>query len=454
MNDSSAPSTSSLPAVSLFSNCGAGDLGYAQAGFSFEVLAELERMRLDVAALNHPNAEPVHGDLRDTWRAVVAAYRRRQGDVAPALLAACPPCQGMSSARSGRGRADDADAGSRDERNLLVQVIARVTHALKPRIVVVENVTAFLSRQVRHPDTDVPVSAAVLLARSLRQRYVLYALTCDLAEYGIPQTRKRTFLTFVRRDVPSLEDLRRHARAPFPRPTHARDGGGQLGPTLRQALASLAAPPLDARDPSRAGAGMHAVPVWKGRRYHLVASIPPYGGQGAWANSVCPNCGDVEVQDSAAACPHCAGPLARPVVEENGTLRLVRGFRSSSYTRMRPDEPAATVTTASGSMGSDKTLHPWENRVLSPLECAHLQTFPPDFRWGEALERWGSTNVRAMIGEAVPPQFTRLHGEVLAGLLGAPSTAPPIARSDRRVMRAHTALKTAEAAFLARRAQR
>jgi len=121
---------------------------------------------------------------------------------------------------------------------------------------------------------------------------------------------------------------------------------------------------------------------------------------------------------------------------------------------MRPDEPAATVTTASGSMGSDKTLHPWENRVLSPLECAHLQTFPPDFRWGEALERWGSTNVRAMIGEAVPPQFTRLHGEVLAGLLGAPSTAPPIARSDRRVMRAHTALKTAEAAFLARRAQR
>lgn len=452
MNGSSP--TSALPAVSLFSNCGAGDLGYAQAGFSFEVLTELEKMRLDVAALNHPNAETVHGDLRDTWRAAVAAYRRSQGDVAPALLAACPPCQGMSSARSGRGRSDDADAGSRDERNLLVQVIARVTHALKPRIVVVENVTAFLSRQVRHPDTDLPVSAAVLLARSLRQRYDLYALTCDLAEYGIPQTRKRTFLTFVRRDMPSRGELQRHARAPFPRPTHARDGGGSPRPTLRQALASLAAPSLDAREPSSAGIGMHAVPVWEGRRYHLVASIPPNSGQGAWANSVCPTCGDVEVQDNAAACPLCAGPLARPVVEENGTLRLVRGFRSSSYTRMWPDEPAATITTASGSMGSDKTLHPWENRVLSPLECAHLQTFPPDFRWGEALERWGSTNVRAMIGEAVPPQFTRLHGEVLAGLLGVRSTGPPIARSDRRVTKAHAALKVAEDAFLARRAQR
>src|SRR5204863_3887466 len=110
--------------------------------------------------------------------------------------------------------------------------------------------------------------------------------------------------------------------------------------------------------------------------------------------------------------------LARPVVQEaDGGYRFVNGFRTSSYTRMCPDLPAATITTASGFIGSDKTIHPWENRVLSPRECAYLQTFPASFRWGDTLTRYGQSNVRRMIGEAVPPRFTRAHGRVLRALL-------------------------------------
>ena len=84
---------------------------------------------------------------------------------------------------------------------------------------------------------------------------------------------------------------------------------------------------------------------------------------------------------------------------------------------MRADEPAATVTTASGNLGSDKTIHPWENRVLSPEECAMLQTFPPEFKWGDTLAVYGTSHMRAMIGEAVPPLFTRAQGETLCVLL-------------------------------------
>ncbi|MCY4223338.1 MAG: DNA cytosine methyltransferase [Bacteroidetes bacterium] len=87
-----------------------------------------------------------------------------------------------------------------------------------------------------------------------------------------------------------------------------------------------------------------------------------------------------------------------------------------AYRRMSPDEPASTITTASGHIGSDRTLHPWENRVLSPAECAHLQTFPSDFKWGNAIDRWGHSPVRQMIGEAVPPLFTQMHGDILASL--------------------------------------
>jgi DNA (cytosine-5)-methyltransferase 1 len=190
---------------------------------------------------------------------------------------------------------------------------------------------------------------------------------------------------------------------------------------------------------------MHAVPLWNNTRYRMVAAIPPNTGAGAWSNNDCDACGGGAAPEDS-QCRSCGTTLLRPVVRgSDGRTRLVRGFRTSSYTRMHPDRPAATVTTASGHLGSDRTLHPWENRVLSALECCHLQTFPSDFEWGDALRRWGSTNVRAMIGEAVPPLFTQQHGEVLAGMLTGEPKRAAIAASDVRVRRALLGLAHAEA---------
>jgi DNA (cytosine-5)-methyltransferase 1 len=422
----------SLPAISLFTNCGAGDLGYAKAGFRFQVLAELQSRRLDVAALNHPQASTVPGDLRNTWPRVIEEYRARMQSARPALLSACPPCQGMSSARSGRGLASDPDAGSRDTRNLLVDIVARVANELQPRIVVVENVLAFLTRQVRHPDTDETISAARLLVERLETRYELFALRADLADFGVPQTRRRAFLVLVHRDEPGLVRLRTVGTAPFPGATHGPD---RLYPhaTIRQALLELDAGPLDSMTVESAGEGLHRVPVWDHRRRFMVASIPANSGAGAWANTNCQACGPMDVLGDAATCPRCDAPLARPVVCENGGWRLVRGFPNSSYTRMHPDRPAATITTATGRIGSDNTLHPSEHRVLSMLECQHLQTFPRNFDWGDHLERYGHTSLRQMIGEAVPPQFTELHGRVLASVLRGRAPRGAMPTSDRRV---------------------
>ena len=80
----------------------------------------------------------------------------------------------MSSARGSRGHENDADAGSRDARNLLVEVIADVAREVEPRIVVVENVPAFLPRLVIDPHTSEPISAAALLIRLLGNRYCVY----------------------------------------------------------------------------------------------------------------------------------------------------------------------------------------------------------------------------------------------------------------------------------------
>lgn len=428
-----------MRAVSLFSNCGAGDVGFAAAGFRFDVLSELAEKRLKVAALNHPGAAAVAGDLRVTWPAVVDAFREAHGSEAPTLLSGCPPCQGMSSARGGRGSESDPDAGSRDGRNLLVLPIAEVARELRPTFVVVENVPAFLRRRVWDPETTTARSAARILCNRLESDYRAFAAVVDLCEYGVPQHRQRAFLTLVRKDSAALDALRKMGRAPFPAPTHGVAGGPGFV-TIDEALKELALPALDAASGETARSdddAMHRVPVWPKRRYEMVEAIPPGSGASAWETDHCGRCGSTDIPSTEALCPRCGSPLPRPTVRTaDGSWRLIRGFRDSSYRRMDPARPAATITTASGHVGSDRTLHPWENRVLSPAECAWLQTFPGTFRWGDSLDACGHTGVRQMIGEAVPPRFTTLHGRVLAALAEGREVPETLSQQDERCRKA------------------
>ena len=428
------------PSVSLFSNCGAGDYGYKSAGFEFVVLAELVRKRLRVAELNHPGASTIAGDLRITWPSVVEEYRRRSDGEEPWLLSACPPCQGMSSANSHRGKGDDVDAGARDPRNLLILSIVEVATRLWPRAVVVENVPAFLTRKVPHPDSGKAISAAALLVEMLEERYAVFPLLCDLAHYGVPQRRRRAFLTFIRRDVPGLRALLVQRRAPYPRATHDPAKRGEQPITVGACLGALGLPSLDAgrRDSARSGDPLHSVPVWSQHHCEMVNAIPQGSGKSAWENNICSSCGSVDVNDTDASCPECQGPLLRPIIQKpNGTYRLIRGFRASSYRRMDPDRPAPAVTTANGTIGSATTIHPSENRVLSVLECCHLQTIPSSFCWTKD-DAWPLelNVVRRMVGEAVPPRFTELHGNAIRGVLDESWRLAPMSIFDARCERA------------------
>jgi DNA (cytosine-5)-methyltransferase 1 len=90
--------------------------------------------------------------------------------------------------------------------------------------------------------------------------------------------------------------------------------------------------------------------------------------------------------------------------------------------------------------GAAQTIHPFQHRLLSILECSHLQTFPRDFKWGDALDRWGAMHVRAMIGEAVPPRFTKHHGTVLKRLLTQYRASETILVDDQRISKARRTL--------------
>jgi DNA (cytosine-5)-methyltransferase 1 len=344
----------------------------------------------------------------------------------------------MSSAQSNRGMHKDAQAGSRDPRNLLVSVVVDAVKQLEPRVVVVENVPAFLRRRVEHPRTKKPVAAARLLADALSSQYRVFPFVSDLADYGVPQTRKRCFLTFIRSDEPAAGLLAARGLMPYPRPSHDESPISVV--EALQGFSRLNS--CSARYASDIENELHCVPVLEPERYRMIAAIPKNSGRSAWENGTCRRCGRSTRDEERVRCSRCDELLLRPIVidQESGAPRLIAGFRASSYARLHPERPASTITTASGNVGSDRTIHPSEHRVLSVLECATLQTFPRDFRWGDAVGRRRHTKLREMIGEAVPPLFTRKHGRVIAAALRGKRPYGFLDAADVRATRASDAL--------------
>jgi DNA (cytosine-5)-methyltransferase 1 len=96
---------------------------------------------------------------------------------------------------------------------------------------------------------------------------------------------------------------------------------------------------------------------------------------------------------------------------------------------MSATRPAPTITTNTSHIGSDFKIHPWENRVLSTLECADIQTVPRFYDWSPALDRGQNYLIRNVIGEAFPTYFTYLHGLLLKELLNGAVLKDRLARS-------------------------
>jgi len=411
----------SLPAVSLFSGAGIGDYGYKLAGFRFGVFADLEPRRLKICQANHRRSLVVAGDLRETWPEVVRAYRKKWGSAPPALLTGMPPCEAMSWANSWTGKGSRTEVSS-DPRNSLALVLARVAQKLKPRVIVLENVIGIFTTRVRDPTLDKTDFVAQLVLDRLPD-YECWPAIMQFADYGVPQRRQRALLTLIRRSDPAARHLLRSGDSPYPEETHDRLGRFGRRPWVhaREFLGPPRYPKLDsgssqsALDPDDP---LHNVPVYDAQRYELIRQIPPYSGKSAYETDICPSCFAPNQPRDSARCWKCARPLwTRPiVVGPKGGVRLVVGGETA-YSRMSSDLPVATITTASGHIGSDTKIHPWENRLLSIRECGDAQTIPHSFQWPTPGPRGNAWLLRGAIGDAIPPWFTYLHGKRLHGLL-------------------------------------
>jgi DNA (cytosine-5)-methyltransferase 1 len=411
-------------AVSLFSGAGLSDFGYRLAGFHFKGHVESDESRAVVGKPNFPSSTWLVNRLPRDRDAVLAGLRTALAGQRPALLTVTPPCQGMSSSNPSRGRRHSDKSAQQAERNRLILETIPFAQALQPRIIVAENVRPVIT--LRLEENGRLATVIEHLQRGLPDYEVFHGVI-DVADYGIPQTRRRAVVVAVRTSEPWIEALRSKGLVPWPSRSHTEARSPHLHPwiSISTWLEAMSYEPLDAtsKSASRGTHALHRVPFYDDDRYLQISDIHAGSGHSAYQNDRCPDCGFEPVARGIANCSACGAVMRnRPYRVEDGQARLVRGFHSS-YRRINPDRPAPTVTTNTSHLGSDIKIHPTQNRVMSTLECADLQTVPRSFDWSGALDNRRHYLIRNVIGEAFPTYFTYLHGNLLARLLNGEEVA-------------------------------
>lgn len=185
--------------VSLFSGGGGLDLGFERAGWDPVVCVDNDPIACATLSQNRPAWNVVCDDIRNFD---ASAYEGVDAVVGG------PPCQGFSTAGKG-------DPG--DPRNFLWREYMRVVREVKPRVVVIENVSALTHR--RNGDHLSGIMEALEA-----QGYSFAYGVLNAADYGVPQARRRLIVIGV------LD-----GQASLPVPTTS---GNQ--PTVWEAIADLA----------------------------------------------------------------------------------------------------------------------------------------------------------------------------------------------------------------------
>src|SRR5207248_1891825 len=130
--------------IDLFAGAGGLSLGLMKAGWQGLLAIEQSEMAFETLQFNLIDAHEPPQFAWPRWlprqamaaEGVLTKYRRElEGLRGIDLLAGGPPCQGFSEA--GKRRVDD-------ERNRLIEVFLEFVDVLRPKLILVENVSGFL----------------------------------------------------------------------------------------------------------------------------------------------------------------------------------------------------------------------------------------------------------------------------------------------------------------------
>lgn len=387
-----------LTAIDLF--CGAGGLseGFRQAGFHVLAGQDFDEAAGATFSASHNEAKFIGGPIQKvSAAALLRAAGAKRGEVD--VILGGPPCQGYSVYNHKRGT-DDPRAG-------LFREYLRIVEGVRPRWLVMENVTGITSIAGGGIVREISEGMG-----GLGYRVEMRILKAE--EFGVPQERRRIFFVATRTEAPIY----------FPTPTHG----------VPNAMPELFAEHRETLPPY--------VTIWD-----AISDLPPLqNGQktGALAYETRPQTEyQTMLRGVQKKVQNHEAPLLAKVNQERmrhippggswrdipfkllpeGMKRAKRSDHTKRYGRPRKTDLACTILTKCD-VHWGAYIHPVQDRAISVREAARLQSFPDSFVFqGSRTEQY------TQVGNAVPP----LLGCCVANALLAAGAAPAASKtSDRK----------------------
>lgn len=309
-----------------------------QAGFRTIAACEIDPVAIATYRINHPAVHVFGGDIRKVDSAAIKELLNKK----PLhLLAGCPPCQGFSSLRRLNKK-----RSVRDSRNSLVDEYYRFIEELRPLTIMMENV----------PGLQNYFKFQNVIKKLERIGYRLDTAVVNVADYGVPQRRKRLIL------VGSL--LNEICITPCI----------NIKKTVAMCIGSMETVE-ETKDPLHKIVARHTKKILE-----MIKKIPRDGG-------------------------------SRTDLPKKYILKCHKrdnvGF-NDIYGRLRWNDYSSTITGGCLNPSKGRFLHPSEHRAITAREAALLQTFPMEYEFPKNVTK---TKVALMIGNALPPEFCRLQAK-------------------------------------------
>lgn len=303
------------------------------------------------------------------------------------MISGGPPCQAYSLA----GRIRDKNGMKDDYRNFLFESYIKIVNYFRPKIIVFENVEGILSAiPTGEKITDLIRTGFENIGYEIVDDLKKHALL-NLADFGVPQNRKRVIIIGIRRDNISTnyQNLLKYFY-------------DELLPlkkseikTVRDAIADL--PPIfPIENPTRRLAYTNDSNInGHNSRYHSERDKKIFNLLAE----------DIESAQHKYTSTDKLKELYFEVTGKNSNVH--------KYHVLRWDEPSNTIP---AHLKKDGLRHihpdPAQMRSITVREAARLQSFDDDFEFNESQ----MANFE-MIGNAVPPLFAKKLGEVLPEFL-------------------------------------
>lgn len=340
-------------AISLFSGAGGLDLGLEMAGWHtayasdqdpYAVQTLTSNVGLDLVEVKRKAFNGTFIEQADVRKLAAADILAKSGlrRGDVPLLAGGPPCQSWSSAGH--------QLGFDDPRGRLFDDFVRIANGLDARWLLLENVRGLLT--ARGPDGKLGSALDYIRERLLKAGYQTTVELLNAADFGVPQRRVRLFMIGFRvGDTP-----------PFPTPTHAKqsDNIPEWIPLSRALAGVKGLKPAEVIRPTA-------------KLAIELAIVPPGSG------------------------------VKSPGKSERTRPSGHWGYKQGAFVA----DTAQAARTVTASTAQDWIRDPRRGlRRLCPRECAAIQTFPPEWKFG------GNAQAQyRLIGNAVPPRLARAIGE-------------------------------------------